>query len=40
MNDGVGSLFINAMESVVYFVGIVFCTGGAFVAYKVVAATA
>jgi len=34
MNDGVGSLFINAMQSVVYFVGIVFCSGGAFVGYK------
>lgn len=34
MNDGVGSLFINAMQSVVYFVGIVFCTGGAFVGYR------
>jgi hypothetical protein len=34
MNDGVGSLFINAMQSVVYFIGIIFCTGGAFVGYK------
>jgi hypothetical protein len=34
MNDGVGSLFINAMQSVVYFIGMVFCTGGAFVGYK------
>jgi len=34
LNDGVGSLFINAMQSVVYFIGMVFCTGGAFVGYK------
>jgi len=34
MNDGVGSLFITAMQSVVYFVGIVFCTGGAFLGFK------
>jgi len=33
-NDGAGSLFINAMQSIVYFLGIVFCTGGAFIGYK------
>jgi len=34
LNDGVGSLFINAMQAIVYFVGFVFCSGGAFVGYK------
>jgi hypothetical protein len=34
MNDGAGSLFINAMQAIVYFVGIVFCTGGCFIGFK------
>jgi hypothetical protein len=34
MNDGAGSLFINAMQAIVYFVGLVFCTGGAFLGFK------
>jgi len=34
LNDGVGSLFINAMQSIVYFIGLVFCSGGAYLAFK------
>jgi hypothetical protein len=34
MNDGAGSIFINAMQSIVYLVGIVFCCGGLFMGYS------
>ena len=33
MNDGAGSIFINAMQSIVYLVGLIFCSGGLFVGY-------
>ena len=35
MNDGAGSIFINAMQSIVYLVGLIFCSGGLFVGYTV-----
>jgi hypothetical protein len=34
MNDGAGSIFINAMQSIVYLAGIIFCSGGLFIGYQ------